>query len=115
MLKEGLLAEGGGLDANALAQLNAINDANSSSNKDPTERRSLKKTLSRASDETMIQGLEEFNRYGNLFGDLTTRQYVETEHDVVNVVITYDSEHTVAIVNDHDEYFEVQIFSLITF
>jgi hypothetical protein len=35
--------------------------------------------------------------------------------DVVNVVISYDSKYAVAIVNDHDEHFEVKGYDLATF
>lgn len=46
---------------------------------------------------------------------MTLRTWVDTELDVVNIIITYDSKHCIAIVNDKDEYFEVQGYDLNTF
>ena len=106
MLKEGLLAEGGGLTAANLAQLNGIND---SRDEDVASKKSGK------SDVTYIEGLKEFNKYGDLFQDLTHRVYVETDFDVVNIIISQDSKHTVAIVCENDEHFQIQCYSLTTF
>jgi hypothetical protein len=71
MLKEGLLMEGGGLDASKLAQLETGNADNNPSY-------GLKKSKSTASDETRIEGLEQFNQYGDLFRDLTLRTWIDT-------------------------------------
>jgi len=49
--------------------------------------------------------LKEFNKYGELFQDLTKRTYIDTQLEVVNIVITYDSKFCIAIVNDKDEHF----------
>jgi hypothetical protein len=46
---------------------------------------------------------------------LTLRTWVDTDMDVVNVVISYDSKYAVAIVNDQDEHFEVKGYDLATF
>ena len=62
---------------------------------------------SKASEETKIDGLEQFAQYADLFRDLTLRTWVDTEMDVINIIITYDSKHCIAIVNEKDEYFEV--------
>ena len=43
------------------------------------------------------------------------RNWVDTEFDVVNLEITYDSKYCIAIVNDRDEHFEVQGYSLSTY
>ena len=124
MLKEGLLAEGGGLTEGALAKLNeqnratAINDSdgeNPGLEKKPT----FKRAQSKLSDETKIDGLEEFDKYKNsqgrsLFEDLTVRSFVDTELEVINVIITYDSKHAIAIVNHLDEHFELQGYILET-
>ena len=63
------------------------------------------KTKSKLSDETYIEGLDQFSKYGELFQDLTLRTYVDTKMDVVQVIITYDSKKCVAIINDLDEHF----------
>jgi hypothetical protein len=114
MLKEGLLFEGGGLNANALAQLNqdnkAINGSDAAS--DYSREGSLRKSKSRMSDTTHIDGLENFKKYGDLFQDLTLRTAIDTEFDVINVIITYDSESILAIVNNKDEHFELQGYGL---
>lgn len=77
-------------------------------------RGSIRKSKSRLSDSTHIAGLENFNKYGDLFQDLTLRTAVDTFHDVINVVITYDSQNCIAIVNKKDEHFEIQGVSLTT-
>jgi hypothetical protein len=110
---------GGGLNANSLAKLNKqnrgnINDsdnANSSyaGSNPPFEK---KMTRSKMSDETHIEGLEQFNKHGELFQDLTLRTFIDTEMDVVQVIITYDSKFCIAIVNNKDEHFELQGYSL---
>ena len=106
MLKQNLLGEddyeGGGLTKDALSKLNAING-------------SMKKSsLKSASEETEIHGLKSFGKHGHLFQDLTKRTFIDTKIDVVSIIITYDSKHTIAITNDKDEHFEVQGYSLIT-
>tara|TARA_B110000285_G_C15078108_1_gene591907 strand:+ start:162 stop:1631 length:1470 start_codon:yes stop_codon:yes gene_type:complete len=108
-----------GLNANALAKFNQQNrnninnsDAGNSSyagSEPPLEK---KMTRSKLSDETHIEGLEQFNKYGELFQDLTLRTFIDTEMDVVQVIITYDSKKCVAIINDKDEHFEVVGYSL---
>ena len=90
-LHEGLLAEGGGLNAGALAQLNGINGS--------FQEEDERDKISKGSAETYIEGLKQFNKYGDLFQDLTKRTYVDTNHDVVSIVITYDSKHAVSIVS----------------
>jgi hypothetical protein len=106
MLKEGLLPEGGELDAAALEQFNAINSSG-------VLKRST--TKSRASDETTIDGLPELKDFTSLFTNLTNRSYIDTEFDVVQVVITLDSKHAVAIVSEDDSHFEVRAYSLDTY
>lgn len=70
---------------------------------------------SKLSNETKIEGLKEFNKYGDLFQDLTKREHVDTELDVINIIITYDSKYCIAIVNNKDEHFELQGYSLKTY
>ena len=65
MLKEGLLCEGGGLNANDLAKLNKDTNINCSDNSDYNG--SVRKSKSKFSDSTHIAGLENFNKYGDLF------------------------------------------------
>jgi hypothetical protein len=109
-LKESLLMEGGGLDASKLAQLET--GINGSGVNNPTY--GLKKSRSTASDETRIEGLEQFNQYGDLFRDLTLRTWIDTVRDVISVVITYDSKHAITMVNEGSEHFEIQGWSLST-
>ena len=108
--------EGGGLNAESLAALNRGNKGinNSDDGSAYSGEGSLRKSKSRLSDSTHIAGLENFNKYGDLFQDLTLRTAVDTVHDVINVIITYDSQSAIAIVNKKDEHFEVQGFSLVT-
>lgn len=108
--------EGGGLNAEALAALNKKNKGiNHSDDGSAYESEaSIRKSKSRLSDSTHIAGLENFNKYGDLFQDLTLRTAVDTVYDVINVIITYDSQSAIAIVNKKDEHFEVQGFSLVT-
>lgn len=108
MLKQGLLGEddyeGGGLTKDSLSKLNAINGS--------TYRKSSVKS---ASEETEIHGLKQFGKHSQLFQDLTKRTFIDTRIDVVSIIITYDSKFAIAIVNDKDEHFELQGYSLITF
>jgi hypothetical protein len=115
MLKESLLCEGGGLNAESLAALNKGHGLNNSAlGSDVSADQSVKKSKSRLSDSTHIAGLENFNKYGDLFQDLTLRTAIDTIYDVINVIITYDSKSCVAIVNRKDEHFEVLGYSLAT-
>ena len=57
-LHEGLLAEGGGLTKDALAQLGGGRINGSEYEKDK---------VSKGSAETYIEGLKQFNKYGDLF------------------------------------------------
>ena len=113
MLKEGLLYEGGGLNSESLAKLNKGNRAiNGSEVSGYSGEGSVKKSKSRLSDSTYIEGLDNFNKYGDLFQDLTSRTAIDTEYDVINVIITYDSESILAMVNKKDEHFELQGYGL---
>ena len=106
-LMESLLPEGGELNAEALAALNEENADGPDT--------SYQRSKSRLSNETKIEGLKEFNKYGDLFQDLTKREHVDTELDVININITYDSKFCIAIVNNKDEHFELQGYSLKTY
>lgn len=74
-LHESLLHEGGdglaGLSAANLAKLNQQNydnsDAGNSSYQGSDAPKERKMARSRLSDETHIEGLEQFNKYGDLF------------------------------------------------
>ena len=107
MLKQGLLAEGGSPD-NSNGMLNAINDDKSLAQSTMSMRKS------RISNDTSIQGLPQFSQYDELFSDLTKRNFIDTDIDVVNVIITYDSKYAIAICADSDEHFELQGYSLKT-
>lgn len=110
--------EGGGLDAKALARL--PNSKKYGEDEDEVVKpamgsRRQSRSKSRASDETRIDGLEQFDQYGDLFRDLTLRTFVDTELDVINVIITYDSKHCIAMVNDKDEHFELRGYDFATY
>ena len=45
---------------------------------------------------------------------MTKRNFIDTELDVVSMVVAYDSKRTLAICNDQDEEFQLQSFSLLT-
>jgi hypothetical protein len=86
--------EGGGLDAKALAALpdasddkfkrktrTAVNDTasvGSSAGGDVDEKRNQERDGGTSDAGTAIEGLPEFEKYGPLFRDLTTRQQIHT-------------------------------------
>jgi len=116
-ISEPLLPEGGGstgLDANKLAGLNE--EYNKENVQVDKERRSRRRSIaSRGSDETRIDGLKQFAEYEDLFSDLTLRNWIDTEFDVINIIISYDSKHAIAIVHDMYEEFQVQGYDLSTY
>lgn len=75
-------------------------------------RQFTKSKKSKSSDQTVIEGLKQFNKYGDLFQDLTRRTWVDTLYDVVSIIITLDSKHCIAIVSMSDECYEVQGYDL---
>ena len=105
---------GSGLDKSKLAQLDEDFKKQNASQQDP-EKRSRRRSVTRASDETRIDGLKQFEEHRELFDDLTIRNWVDTEFDVIAIIITYDSKHAVAIVHDYYEHYEVQGFDLNTY
>lgn len=98
---DSVVKEGGGLDANALAAMDAdfknkkaavngsdVSGVNSAA--DPSvdaEEMAGKSTHMRTRDQdgassdagTQIDGLPEFDKYGRLFQDLTTRNHIDTQ------------------------------------
>ena len=108
MLKQSLLsgeqndfqAEGGGaINASNLASLAGSN---------------LLKSRVEDDASTHIEGFKEFEKYGELFQDLTTRSYIPTGKDIINIIITYDSKHAVAIMSNKPEVFAVKGYDLNT-
>jgi hypothetical protein len=79
------------------------------------KQKKYKEQLSRLSDESRIEGLEQFSSYGRLFSDLTKRQQIDTGFDVVTIIITYDSQYCVALVRNGDAQYDLQAYSLRTF
>ena len=63
-------------------------------------------------DPTKIHGLEEFDKFGSLFSDLTQRTFIDTKLEIVNMILTYDSQHSVVICKENEENFQVQIYSM---
>lgn len=47
-----------------------------------------------------------------MFQDLTKRNYVRTDHSVINIIIAYGSKYCISLVTENDEYFELQGFDL---
>ena len=70
MLKEGLLAEGGGADPKYLDAINADSELTQS-------QREYKK------GDVDLQGLAQFSSHSELFKDLTKRTFIDTEIDVI--------------------------------
>ena len=98
------MPEGGGLDAGQLEKLNAARSAVGGS---------MRKSKSRLEDSTHIDGLQAFDVDGTgLFQDLTKRRFIDTEVDVVSMVVAYDSKRTLAICFKDDEEFQIQSYSL---
>ena len=64
---------------------------------------------SETSDETTITGLSQFDAGGSgeLFQELTKRYHINTEMDVINIIIAYGSKYCIAIVNELDTAFEL--------
>lgn len=89
--------EGGDLNANNLA---ALDDQHAINNE-------VSLVKSKVSDDTHIHGLPEFNKYGDLFQDLTKRNNINTfEMDVIEMIITYDSKLAITIVKKDELSFE---------
>jgi hypothetical protein len=122
------LEDGGGLTAGNLEKLNQrnrkhdINGSDGDAGSDGAshdlsqEEKGRKKEKGRDDDRsTEVEGFKEFDKYGPLFQDLTTREHIETEHDVVAMAISYDSKAALCIVQNGDEYFELQSWSLTEF
>ena len=66
-------------------------------------------------DPTIIHGLEEFKKFGkngSLFSDLTKRTFIDTKLEIVNMILTYDSQHSVVICKENEENFQIQIYSM---
>ena len=97
------LLEGGGDES----KITAINNSMSSSRL--SARRSSSSKSEMGELETHMQAFEQYN---DLFTDLTRRQWINTELDVVQIVINYTSKYVIAIANDKDEHFEIQQYSL---
>ena len=101
--------EGGGLNKDALAAFNKETGINNSG-------MMMSKEDDEISDKTHIEGLEEFNKYGDLFQDLTKRHIIETDHmDVIEMAISYDSKYCLCIVRKSDDEVQLIEFDLITY
>ena len=62
-----------------------------------------------------IDGIKMLRSNHQVFDDLTDRRYVETELDVISMVVTYDSKNLVALCSSVSDSFEVHGYSLSTF
>jgi hypothetical protein len=75
------------------------------------------------SDVSIDGHLASFEEYGTMFSDLTKRQYINTELQVVSMIISYDSKMCVAICNMDDtreddvdkSHYELQGYDLKTY
>ena len=99
------------LEGGSEQKITAINQSEASSSR-LSARRSSSSKSEMGELETHLQAFEQ---YGDLFTDLTRRQWINTELDVVQIVINYTSKYVIAIVNDKDEHFEIQEYSLDTY
>jgi hypothetical protein len=59
-----------------------------------------------------IECMPQFKPYTNVFDDLTVKSNQDTTYPLVNVVITQNSKHCIAIASKNDEHFEIQGFCL---
>jgi len=55
------------------------------------------------------------SQYHQLFDDLTQRRYVETDLDVVSMIVSYDSKYLVAACRTEHKLFEIHGYSLSTY
>lgn len=68
------------------------------------------------SDETHIEGLNDFDEHSELFQQLTKRYHIATDHmDLIEMAITYDSRHAIAICKNNDLKFQIKGVNLLNF
>ena len=60
------------------------------------------------------QGYKEFDKYGDLFKDLTSKKEVKTDKDVVQMIISYDSKYAIGILSSEPENFTLKSFDILT-
>jgi hypothetical protein len=81
--------------------------------KKPNQLSMLKKSVVREDESGKIDCMPQFKPYSHVFDDLTTKSNQDTTHPLVNVVITQNSKHCIAIAEKNDEHFEIQGFNLL--
>lgn len=63
--------------------------------------------MSKLTADVSIDGLKQFEddpELAKMFTELTNRHYIDTEQDVVSMVITYDSTQCLAITSFEDSH-----------
>lgn len=58
-------------------------------------------------NDTTIHGLEQLSEHDSTFQDMTKRKYVETNQDVISMVMSYDSKLTLCITHELDQNFMI--------
>ena len=53
-----------------------------------------------------------FKQYGEQFMNMTKRTYHNTEYDVVTILITYDSQNAIVLLQETDQKYYVRIYAL---
>lgn len=74
--------------------------------------------MSTQEDEVAVDGPKsyaKFKNYKSVFEDLTKHQKVDTPNDIVSMLITYDSTHTVAVTKNSDSLYFIKMFHLETY
>ena len=115
--KEGSFEGGEGdtmtMDANLTAvQSGSINleqeDQEEIDSPSPDAKRNSKKRRKNDGDlETRIQGMEQLQEHDLMFQEMTKRDIVYTELDVVSMVMAYDSKLTIAITHQKEQMFVI--------
>lgn len=75
--------------------------------------------MSTEEDETTAvdgpKSYAKFKNYKSVFEDLTKHRKVDTPNDIVSMLITYDSTHTVAVTKNSDCLYFIKMFHLETY
>ena len=62
-----------------------------------------------------LQRYAKFKNYQTVFDNLTKYQKVPTKFDIVSMIITYDSTHTLAVTKKDDTQYMLRFFNLETY
>ena len=62
-----------------------------------------------------IQPYSKFTNYKNIFDNLTKHQYIQTQYDIITMMISYDSTKTIAVTKKDDTEYYIRMFDLETY